>query len=96
MKIDCPKCRVSCHEPVHSRLKTQDSRLLFLLLALLFTTVFAAPAFSPNIRAQRLLLIGQGPDGHPPGTHEFMAGVKVLEKLLSFCARPADDSRQGG
>jgi len=30
-----------------------------------------------------LLLVGQGPDGHPPGTHEFMAGVKVLEKLLS-------------
>jgi type 1 glutamine amidotransferase len=30
-----------------------------------------------------LLLIGQGPDGHPPKSHEFMAGVKVLEKLLS-------------
>ncbi len=31
---------------------------------------------------KRLLLIGQGPDGHPPGTHEFVAGIKVVDALL--------------
>jgi type 1 glutamine amidotransferase len=32
---------------------------------------------------KRLLLIGQGPDGHPAATHEFMAGLKVIEKSLA-------------
>src|SRR5258708_3403542 len=43
--------------------------------------VVAAGGDSPT--PKRLLLIGQGPDGHPPTTHEFMAGVRVLEKLLA-------------
>ena len=30
-----------------------------------------------------LLLIGQGSDGHPPGTHEFMAGTRVVQALLA-------------
>ena len=30
----------------------------------------------------RLLLAGQGPDGHPPTAHEFMAGTHVLSELL--------------
>lgn len=34
-------------------------------------------------KSQRLLLIGQGPDGHPQATHEFMPGVNLLAKLLS-------------
>jgi hypothetical protein len=29
-----------------------------------------------------LLLIGQGPDGHPATTHEYMAGLKVLGQCL--------------
>lgn len=33
--------------------------------------------------APRVLLIGQGPDGHPPQTHEFMAGVRIMEHLLN-------------
>lgn len=33
-------------------------------------------------RTQQLLLIGQGPDGHPPQSHEFVAGLKVLADLL--------------
>ncbi|MBU6402659.1 MAG: hypothetical protein KGS61_20250, partial [Verrucomicrobia bacterium] len=32
---------------------------------------------------KRLLLIGQGPDDHPPTTHEYMAGVRILERLLA-------------
>lgn len=31
---------------------------------------------------KKLLLVGQGPDGHPPATHEYMDGLKVLEKAL--------------
>jgi type 1 glutamine amidotransferase len=31
---------------------------------------------------KKLLLVGTGPDGHPPQTHEYMAGLKILEKCL--------------
>jgi hypothetical protein len=32
---------------------------------------------------KKMLLVGQGPDGiHPPGTHEYAAGVDVLAKCL--------------
>ncbi len=47
-------------------------------LALLLTFA-AAAAGAPR----RVLLIGQGSDGHPAGTHEFMLGVQVIEKLLA-------------
>src|SRR5258706_13442203 len=46
-----------------------------------------ALAASSGLGAQpapkRLLLIGQGPDGHPAASHEFMAGTRVLEKLFA-------------
>lgn len=32
---------------------------------------------------RKLLLLGQGPDGHPPQTHEYMAGLQVLAKCLA-------------
>jgi len=50
---------------------------------LFVAVVFAAPAFGDTQEAKRVLLIGQGPDGHPPSTHEYMAGVRALEKLLA-------------
>ncbi len=31
---------------------------------------------------KHLLLLGQGPDGHPPGTHEYAGGLKVLAAVL--------------
>lgn len=34
-------------------------------------------------RPKRLLLLGQGPDDHPPTTHEYLAGLRVLEKCLA-------------
>lgn len=37
-----------------------------------------ASAESPK----RLLLVGQGPDGHPPATHEYVAGLKILKRCL--------------
>jgi hypothetical protein len=51
------------------------SRLLVCLLLLPGTWTTAG-------EPKRLLLIGQGPDGHPPGTHEFVAGIKVIDALL--------------
>lgn len=47
--------------------------------------VFVALACSGSAAAEgpkNVLLIGQGPDGHPPATHEFMAGLHVLAKCL--------------
>ena len=32
--------------------------------------------------AKKLLIIGDKPDGHPPKTHEFMAGGRILADLL--------------
>ncbi|MGE3808665.1 MAG: ThuA domain-containing protein [Gemmataceae bacterium] len=51
-------------------------RTLFVtaLMSLLATPGQAAP--------KKLLLIGQGPDGHPPATHEYLPGVKIVQKLL--------------
>jgi type 1 glutamine amidotransferase len=54
------------------------SRLL--TTALLSLLMFAAPAQAGA--PKRLLLLCQGPDGHPPETHEYVAGLKVLHKCL--------------
>jgi type 1 glutamine amidotransferase len=35
---------------------------------------------------KKLLLVGQGPDGHPPQTHEYMPGVEILGRLLKSVA----------
>lgn len=51
-------------------------RIVLLLLLLISSS--ASLAAEPK----RLLLIGQGPDNHPPTTHEYMAGVERLAKLL--------------
>src|SRR5262249_42207012 len=52
------------------------TRLLALItLLFLFVPANAEPP-------KKLLLMGQGPDGHPPQTHEYVAGLKVLEKCL--------------
>jgi type 1 glutamine amidotransferase len=40
-----------------------------------------------NTRPQRVLLIGQGPDGHPRATHEYNAATHVIAKLLSQTER---------
>ena len=31
---------------------------------------------------KRLLLIGGPYDGHPPGTHDFMAGIQIIAEML--------------
>ncbi|MEX2188590.1 MAG: ThuA domain-containing protein [Pirellulales bacterium] len=54
------------------------ARLLLALTVLLSLDLAATSAAEPK----RLLLVGQGPDGHPPASHEFMAGLRVIEKSL--------------
>jgi type 1 glutamine amidotransferase len=51
-----------------------------LLLAALLLLSLAAPGRAEP--KKRLLLIGQGPDGHPVQTHEYMAGLRVLSRCL--------------
>jgi type 1 glutamine amidotransferase len=49
-----------------------------LLACLLVSTEHAATAENPK----RVLLLGQGPDGHPPQTHEYVAGLERLANDL--------------
>jgi hypothetical protein len=51
----------------------------------LLLTFWLALVSSPSGFAdppRKLLLLGQGPDGHPPQSHEYMAGLRVLAKCL--------------
>lgn len=41
-----------------------------------------ANAESKAARPKRVLLIGQGPDGHPWNSHEYMAGLRILASCL--------------
>jgi type 1 glutamine amidotransferase len=41
-----------------------------------------ASACAKGDAPKKLLLVGQGPDGHPPQTHEYLAGVKIVAKCL--------------
>jgi type 1 glutamine amidotransferase len=46
--------------------------------------VSTAEADAPSARPApvKLLLVGSGPDGHPAQTHEYMAGLRIIGKLL--------------
>ena len=73
------------HRPEFSRILLRQ--FAFLLVALLSTVAVqagepAAPASSS--RPKRVLLIGQGPDGHPWNAHEYMAG----QRILAACLKP--------
>ncbi len=53
------------------------ARSFALILSL---AVLATPAVADGPR--KVLLLYQGPDGHPPRTHEYEHGVKLLQKVL--------------
>lgn len=53
---------------------------LLLVLPVLFALI-AVPAPAADVK-KKLLLIGCPPDSHPPTTHEYVAGMKLLKKLL--------------
>lgn len=57
----------------------------FLAVAFAFALPSCGAAEETGVAKElpRLLLLAQGPDGHPPGTHEYRAGQRVLKKLLS-------------
>jgi hypothetical protein len=59
-------------------------RLLILLLvgSLLLVSGASAPAGEGEGKVTRLLLLAQGPDGHPKGTHEYVAGQTILDQCL--------------
>jgi len=64
-----------------------SARTLALLCLLLCGTGFVEAAdgknaTSPAQKPTRLLLLGQGPDGHPPATHEYSAGLHIIARLL--------------
>jgi len=63
------------YKPQRLALSSRWLWLLALAFGVLVTPVRAA-------EPKRLLIIGQGPDGHPPGTHEFMPGARIVERLL--------------
>jgi type 1 glutamine amidotransferase len=52
------------------------------MAAVLLASVLATTVSAAESGPRRLLIVGQGTDGHPPGTHEFMAGAHVLAELL--------------
>ncbi len=49
-----------------------------LVVSLLCVALSAASEPAPK----RLLLLAQGPDGHPKGTHEYVAGQTILDQCL--------------
>jgi type 1 glutamine amidotransferase len=53
-----------------------------MMVAALVAFGFAASVCPAASVPGRLLIVGQGPDGHPPTTHEFMPGARVLAELL--------------
>jgi hypothetical protein len=57
--------------------------LRWLIASLLLTLCCAITAAADDAPAKRLLLLSQGPDGHPAGTHEYVAGQRVLARCLS-------------
>ncbi|MBS0203952.1 MAG: ThuA domain-containing protein [Planctomycetes bacterium] len=58
-------------------------RCLVLLASILVPAAFPARESRAQDRVQRILLLGQKPDSHPATTHEYMAGVQLLARLLS-------------
>lgn len=59
----------------------------FVRLGLVVLLFVVATARLGAEEPRRLLLVGQGPDNHPAGTHEYMAGVERLAKLLAADTR---------
>ncbi|MBC8289514.1 MAG: ThuA domain-containing protein [Planctomycetes bacterium] len=63
--------------------------LLVASLAMLFLTGAAHAEQKPGPRPKRILFIGQAPDGHPPGTHEYRAGAGLMAKLVKQVVKNA-------
>lgn len=53
------------------------------LLLAVFCLAICTTAWGADAPRKKLLLISQGPDGHPQTTHEYVAGLQILEKTLA-------------
>lgn len=60
----------------------RSSRRALVVAEGLCLLLLAAPAPAGEPPPKRVLLLGQGPDGHPRATHEYHAGLKILERCL--------------
>lgn len=60
------------------------SWLVLFSLASMFPVLVSAAdqPNSPASRPKRVLLLGQKPDNHPAGAHEYMAAARLLAKLM--------------
>src|SRR5712692_8983562 len=56
--------------------------VLIASISLAFLLSGAVLGWAEDLPQKRLLLLGQGPDGHPETTHEYLAGQKLLAKCL--------------
>jgi type 1 glutamine amidotransferase len=63
---------------------TRSIRRFVLALSLAFVVCGTAHGTESEARRPaRILLIGQGPDSHARGTHEYMAGVRIMQHILN-------------
>jgi hypothetical protein len=58
------------------------SGLIVALGFTLFSSLVPAAHAADPVAKRKLLLLAQGPDGHKPTEHEYMAGVQLLGKIL--------------
>lgn len=58
-------------------------REIFAMRTLLAAALFLSFLGTASSAPKKLLLVGCPPDGHPPQTHEYMAGLNILKKCLS-------------
>lgn len=56
--------------------------LIFAVTGIAQHTIATADEPEGRAETKQVLLLGQSPDGHPPTTHEYMAGMKVLAECL--------------
>jgi type 1 glutamine amidotransferase len=64
-----------------SRIEMPYSRVAFVLVCLVLSLV-GTLGHADDVKAKRVLLLGQSPDDHPPGTHEYLPGMRILAKCL--------------
>ena len=57
------------------------SRLAYVGACLVFSFL-ATIGHAEDGEIKRVLLLGQSPDDHPPGTHEYLPGMKILARCL--------------
>ncbi len=80
-RVAAPQSGRSTLSPLRRTLVTGLHRRMLLVTLLLLGA--ASPCSATEPTTLRVLLLSQGPDGHPPETHEYDAGVRLLERCLA-------------